>query len=444
MNTQNYGWWRKAGYMLFLLCIVIVYGCDRQGGTTNTVDDPTILDIIQSGSNLTVWEELVEGSTLSATFSGTSDKTLFAPSDAAFAKLPAGYLEGLNSFQKQELIKYHIYSGKFAITDEIKKESIPSVQGDPLFIETAQPFGNLINNTAKLTVINIKAANGLVHIIDEVLWPDQQGTLSDNISKRYTYRKFYDRIRAAELESYLGEAGSKTVLAVNDIGMESHESYLGVISENQWKEILQYHILDLDFTAYGPGTRAAVVTLSGDSIYLTVDAPGQYHINGGGGNPVRIINARNGKLVEADGIMLPDKYLGLLTIMDKRFNVQTARSALAAAKLTGRLYNVLGNGDEKFTIFIPKDDAGGLGDLPTGETELANILKYHILLEEKRDGQLEDNQTYTTWQGEAITITREGGKTMINGMAAIVQSDLIGKNGVVHIIDNLLIPPTGQ
>lgn len=452
LPTSFIGGW-CGSVCMFLVLSLFAFGCqdDSITGPGNNPNNPppansrNLLEIIQSNSNLKTLEKLLDGTTLSSTLSASGIKTVFAPSDAAFARLDPDYLDGLTNQQKLDLLRYHVYSGSYPVINEIKREAITSLHGDPLFVEIGQSFGNLLNNQAEFDSTNIMASNGQLHIIDEVLIPDQQGTLAMNIKKRYEYRKFYHRLENAGLVEDLQEPGTKTLLTTSDISLDWYENGSGMtFNDEEWMEIMHYHILNVDITVTGPGTRMGLVTMSGDSVYLTVDEPGQYHINGIGGNPVTVVHATNGKIISPGGIMLPDKYIGVLTLMDKRYNLRTARAALAVAKLTGRLYNSVGNGDEKFTIFIPKNDAEGLGSLPEDEADLAEILKYHILLEKVTSDQLQDNQTFTTWQGEEITISKNGNTITINGSTTIRQADLIGKNGVVHVIDKVLTPPTSD
>ncbi|GAA5523405.1 fasciclin domain-containing protein [Aliifodinibius salicampi] len=446
-SQNNYIKWGK--YILLLLFVsLIAIGC-KDGGITNPGNNPpagenNMLEIIQSNSNLTILAELLEGTSLTNTLSGSGKVTFFAPTNAAFSNLPDEYLEGLTSQQKLDLLKYHIYSGTYPVINEIKKEVINSLHGDPIFMEIGQSFGNLINNQAKFGSTNIEASNGLIHLIDAVLIPDQQGTLADNIKKRYDYRKFYEKLDAAGLIERLEAPGMTIVLPENDMGIDYIQNDAGLsLTDENWTEIMKYHLLEVDFTVYGPGTKTALVTLSGDSVYLQIESPGQFLVNNSvDGNPISVVNATNGKIVFPSGVLLPDKFLGILTIMDKRFTMQTARSALAVAKMTGRLYNTDNNADEMFTIFIPHDNAEGLNGLPADENELANVMKYHVLLEKVTADALQHNQTYTTWQGETLTITKNGDEIIVNGSATVKQADLIGRNGVVHIINGVLTPPS--
>jgi transforming growth factor-beta-induced protein len=445
METQKVAGIRYRFSVLFLALALTAVSCKDSDNALTPIEEPKVMDLIQSNSNLEILADLLEGTTLIQTLSGTGTVTIFAPSDAAFAKLPQGYLEGLTNQQILEILKYHVYSGEYPVINEIKREAITSLHGDPLFLEIGQSFGDLLNGQAKIISTNIEAKNGLIHIIDAVLLPDQYGTLAENIYKRYDFRRLYERMEATGTLATLNEAGSKTLLAPVNSSIEGIDDYVDdyfddALSAEQWLEIMKHHIIGEDISGYGPNTQKALVTMSGDSVFLEVIEPGTYKLNNND-IPLDLVTSTNGKILFSPGVMFPDKYLGVLTLMDKRHYLNTARSALAAAKLTGRLYNSDNNADEKFTIFIPKNDAAGINNLPADENGLANVLKYHVLLEKLTAEQLQHNQTYTTWQGEEITISKNGDVITINGSATVTMSDLVGTNGVVHVINSTLTPP---
>lgn len=435
---------RSMAWALFF-GLLLMAGCKDNpvSGPGQNPDTPTLLQTIQSNPELTILEELLEGTSLQTVLNANGSNTYFAPTNAAFSNLPDGYLESLDINQKRQLLEYHGYQGSYRIHNEIKKETITTMQGDPMFIELGQSFGDLLNNQARFIKINTEAQNGVLHIIDKVLVPDQLGTLYDNIHKRYEYKNFAARLEDADLTDMLQAPGAKTLLTTSDVALEWYETGEGLIfTDAEWKEIMQYHILHTDFTVTGPGTRMALPTVHQDSVYLVVDQIGEFLINGGGGSPVQQIFSTNGKIVLPAGIMLPDKFLGVLPIMDKRYNFRNFRAALAVARMTGRLYNSDNNANEKFTIFVPGDNAAGINSLPNDETELAELLKYHILLDQFKSNELQHQQSYTTWQGEQITITKNGTQILVNGAAAVKQPHMIGKNGVVYVIDQVLELPS--
>ena len=429
---------------VLILAVLIMKGCSdiNVNGPGENPEVPTLMETISSDNSLTIMVELLEGSSLKTVLESNGSNTIFVPTDAAFQKLPAGYLESLDIDQKRSLLEYHAYQGSYRITNEMKREAIVTMQGDPLFMETGQSFGHLINNRSRFVQTNTEASNGTLHIIDEVLIPDQMGTLFDNIHKRYEYKNFTTRLEAAGLTEFLKAPGNKTLLTTSDVAIDWYGSGEGLHFEDaEWKEIMEYHVLSMDFTTTGPGTKTALPTLHQDSVYLVVDQPGEFLINGGGGRPVQQVFATNGKIVLPSGIMLPDKFLGVLTIMDKRFSFKMFRAATVVAGMTGRMYNGENNASEKFTVFVPGDNAAGINSLPEDKNELTELMKYHVLLDHFDADELQHNQKYTTWQGKELTITKNGSQILVNGVAAVKQPQMTGDNGVVYVIDRVLTVP---
>lgn len=436
---------------VLLVGLTLMTGCrDNQvSGPSEQPSAPKLLQTIQADPGLSIFEELLEGTSLETVLDQSGTTTLFAPTDAAFSKLPAGYRESLDIDQKRQLLEYHAYQGSYRITNEIKKEAIVTMQGDPLFMEIGQSFGNLINNRARFVKNNTQTANGILHTIDEVLIPDQMGTLYDNIYKRYDYKNFAARLEAADLIDFLISPGTKTLLTTSDWSLDSAQDWFKTkrghsLTEDEWKEIMQYHVIAMDISSAGPGTRVALPTMhqNSDSVYLVVDQPGELLINGGF-SPVQQVFATNGKILLPEGGIFPDKFLGVLTIMDKRrgqFN--TFRAATVVAGMTGRMYNTNNNANEKFTVFVPGDNAIGINNLPSDETELTELMRYHVLLDQFDADELQHNHKYTTWQGKEITITKNGGQILVNGVAAVKQPQITGINGVVFVIDRVLEIPS--
>lgn len=432
-------WSRNAVLILLLFAFVLITGCDDDGGTVAPpIEEESVWELIQSNNNLETLAELLEGTSLAQTLSGPGTVTIFAPNDAAFEQLPEGYLEILTEQQLLDLLRYHVVNGLYPITDEIKKESIISVEGDKLYLEIGQSSGDLLNGRAKFTATNVEAENGQIHIIDAVLRPDQMGTLGENIKKRYEYRSFYNRMEAAGMLAFLDTEGVKTALAAPDLAIDALETQLNMtLTDEQWKEIMTYHLLNQDISGAGPGTRTELVTLTSEAVFLTVDQPNRYVLNG---NEVgsEWIQSVNGNVVFVAGVMLPDKYLDVLTLMGKRFNLQVMRNAFAVARLTGTLYNTNG----EFTIFVPRDDVSELGNWPATEAELAEILKYHVLTETLMAGDMNDEQTYRTWHGDFIIVQRSGNAITINGTANLILADIKGRNGVIHVLNGTLGTPS--
>ena len=115
----------------------------------------------------------VKAAGLAETLQGPGPFTVFAPTDAAFAKLPAGTVEGLleNTEQLSSILTFHVVSGKVMSGEIVKSNGAkPStVNGQPLDIVLRN--GKVYVNGAQVVTADIVASNGVIHVIDTVLLP---------------------------------------------------------------------------------------------------------------------------------------------------------------------------------------------------------------------------------------------------------------------------------
>ncbi len=112
----------------------------------------------------------VKAAGLVETLQGAGPFTVFAPTDAAFAKLPAGTVEGLlkDLPKLKRVLTYHVVAGKVMAKDVAAVKSAKTVQGGDLQVHVNH--GVKINN-ATVTTADIEASNGVIHVIDTVLLP---------------------------------------------------------------------------------------------------------------------------------------------------------------------------------------------------------------------------------------------------------------------------------
>ena len=115
----------------------------------------------------------VKAAGLVETLKGPGPYTVFAPTDEAFAKLPAGTLEDLlkpeNKAKLQAILTYHVIPGKVTAAEVVKLHSAKSVQGGEIAIKTSN--GGVTVNHARVLKTDIMADNGVVHVIDGVILP---------------------------------------------------------------------------------------------------------------------------------------------------------------------------------------------------------------------------------------------------------------------------------
>lgn len=125
---------------------------------------------IQAGSFSTL-VSAVKAAGLVDTLKGEGPFTVFAPTDEAFAKLPAGTVEGLlqDIPKLKKILTYHVVSGKVMAADVVKLKSAKTVEGSEVKIDASN--GGVKINNASVATPDVAADNGVIHVIDTVLLP---------------------------------------------------------------------------------------------------------------------------------------------------------------------------------------------------------------------------------------------------------------------------------
>jgi uncharacterized surface protein with fasciclin (FAS1) repeats len=132
-----------------------------------------IVDVAAENGSFNTLVAAIKAAGLVDTLKGQGPFTVFAPTDEAFAKLPEGTVEMLlepeNKDKLASILTYHVVSGKVMSTDVVKIDSATTVQGEMLMVEVVD--GNVMINNAKVIMADVKASNGVIHVIDTVLMP---------------------------------------------------------------------------------------------------------------------------------------------------------------------------------------------------------------------------------------------------------------------------------
>ena len=99
---------------------------------------------------------------------------MFAPTDEAFAKLPAGTLDDLlkaeNKQKLQRILSYHVVSGRVSSAEVVKLRTAKAVSGDTIDIKTSG--GSVMVDNARVVKTDVRTSNGVIHVIDSVILPD--------------------------------------------------------------------------------------------------------------------------------------------------------------------------------------------------------------------------------------------------------------------------------
>lgn len=145
-------------------------------GGAMMVPNLNIVENAMNANNVTTLVAAVKAAGLVETLSGPGPFTVFAPTDSAFAKLPAGTVNTLvmpeNKGMLTNILTYHVVSGRYMAKDITEGLTLKTVQGEDLTF-TMKDGKWWINSSAMIGIADVVSSNGVTHVIDTVLMPKQ-------------------------------------------------------------------------------------------------------------------------------------------------------------------------------------------------------------------------------------------------------------------------------
>lgn len=251
----------------------------------------------------------VKAAGLVETLKGEGPFTVFAPTDAAFARLPKGTVESLlkpeNKAKLQAILTYHVVPGKVLASDVVKLSGAKTVQGQQ--IDIAVKNGQVSVDAAKVLKTDILTSNGVIHVIDNVILPADKDIVDTAVAAG-SFNTLVAAVKAAGLVEALKAEGPLTVFAPTDdafgkLPEGTVETLLKPENKDQLVAILTYHVVSGKVMASDVVELSEAPTLNGKAASVQVQ----------GGN-VRIdkatviatdIETSNGVIHVIDEVLLP-------------------------------------------------------------------------------------------------------------------------------------------
>jgi len=398
----------------------------------------TIVDVAVADGRFTTLAAALEAAGLVETLKGEGPFTVFAPTDDAFAKLPEGTVEALLADipQLTEILTYHVVTGKVMTADVVELQSANTVNGLPVYIKVAD--GKVFINGAEVIITDVEADNGVIHVIDSVILPPVDIVETAIADGRFT--TLVAAVQAAGLVDTLKGEGPFTVFAPTDDAFAALpegtvEALLADIP--QLTSILTYHVAPELLLSPKVLESEKIATVNGKSLTVSMDM-GKPMVD----NAEIIITdvyASNGVIHVIDAVVIPGKDIVETAIADGRFTTLVA--AVQAAGLVETL-----QGEGPFTVFAPTDDA--FAKLPAGTVEgllndipaLTDILLYHVVPGKVMAADVVNLTSADSALGKALPIEVRDGKVFVAG-AQVIITDIETTNGVIHVIDTVMLPP---
>ena len=139
--------------------------------TARPSENKNIVQTAQAAGNFKTLTKLVTKAGLAATLSQPGPYTVFAPTDAAFKRVPKSTLKSLakNKAKLRTVLLYHVVVGKVPSSEVVMMRSVKTVNGKSVRIRTSN--GSVYVNSARVTKPDVTASNGVIHVINRVLIP---------------------------------------------------------------------------------------------------------------------------------------------------------------------------------------------------------------------------------------------------------------------------------
>lgn len=257
-------------------------------------------------------------------------------------------------------------------------------------------------------------------------------------------------VKAAGLAETLSGKGPFTVLAPTNAAFaklpkETLESLLKPENKDKLVAILTYHVVPAKAMAADVVKLTEAKTVQGQAIKIKV-VDGKVKLNDSSTVVKTDIAASNGVIHVIDTVILPPEGSGK-TVAEIAVENKDFSTLVAALKAAGLVETLQGKGP--FTVFAPTNAAFDklpketVADLlkPENKAKLAAILTYHVVQGKVLAKDVVNLKSAKSVQGQQIEIKVEGGKVMLNGSSTVVKTDIEGSNGVIHVIDSVILPP---
>jgi uncharacterized surface protein with fasciclin (FAS1) repeats len=273
-------------------------------------DNLTVVEIAVANGNFKTLVAALKAADLVETLSGKGPFTVFAPTDAAFAKLPKETLESLlkpeNKAKLAAILTYHVAGAKMPAADVVKAKSIATVNGQSLTVVVKD--GKVTIDGANVVTTDIKGSNGVIHVIDAVVLP--KPNLVETAANAKSFTTLLAAATAAGLADTLANGGPFTVFAPTDeafakLPKGTVESLLKPENKEKLVAILKNHVVAGTVMAAQAVELTEAKTIGETKLTLSYDKKAKVLSVGDAKVVTADVVAGNGVIHVVDSVILP-------------------------------------------------------------------------------------------------------------------------------------------
>ncbi len=465
----------KSYKKIFSLCLALILVA-----TSCFNDDDNVLDnqlssnvkniseLVSENSNLSTLASALETAGLVETLGKETTFTVFAPNNTAFSSVDMSSLsdEEVTNVLLNHVIRTTTPDFTSSMTSGYRTTLATGPDSNNLSIFTNASENIIINGMG--TIVDgsedIGATNGIVHIIDNVLTPP---TLVSHILANPNYSSLAAALEKADLVDTLNGSDIFTVFAPNNAAFEKFMmdveaafgwTSLDDIPINTLNQVLLYHVVAGENLVAGDALGSSQTTVQGEDISIGDNANIDDASYTDSAINITDIQAINGVIHGVDKVLLPndvfqsilDRTLNIIERCNDRgftsFTAALEKAGLSSQVTMDQLTAFAPNDGAFTTFFLTINNFDSLDDFDTPEEIdlLKRLLEYHLASGTTLSSGLTPGITIETLQGDSITFddgTNSFSPSHANAPnGTIVTPDIGANNGVIHEIDNVLVP----
>ena len=408
-----------------------------------------IVDTAMASGSFSILLTALETAGLTSALEGEGPFTVFAPTDDAFADLLATLDVSAEELLAREdladILLYHVLSGAYYANDVVTNVpfNLDTLEGRPVFFSVMDSMAYI--NGVDIVTTDILTTNGLIHVIDQVILPEDN--IIDTAEAAGNFTVLLAALDEAGLTSVLESEGQFTVFAPTDDAFADLLAALDIdaatlLGVENLSDILLYHVFAGEYMASDvlANVPFSLTSLQGSDVDFSV-VDSMVYINGAQIITTDIETA-NGVIHVIDEVILPLE--NIIDTAEAAGSFTTLLTALETAELTSALET-----EGPFTVFAPTNDAFATLlvelDLTVEELlalpNLSDILLYHVLEGAYYSSDVLANVPFSlaTLQTSEVDFSIMDAMVYIDG-AQIIVTDILTTNGVIHVIDAVIIP----
>ena len=372
--------------------------------------------------------------------------TLFISPDLAFQSLTKEQEKALNNSKKSRtrppVLLYTIAEGRVSAED--LPTSLTTMYREGSVVVTRFPNGLTAVNCIPLIATNIEATNGLIHVTESLLLPTGRTTIPDILVRTPSLSTTASAVVRAQLANELRDKRPITIFAPTDAAWEAlPQSFTDALMEDPsaLKVLLQHHVIEGVWCPAVSASTNELKTLAGSTIEMSCNASAHYV------NDARIIHSDhksgNGLVHHIDSVLVPEKVYSLAEYLDFRRMKYFMKLAETADLLS------LLKRPDSYTVFVPDDDAfealpnDTLADVLNQSSLAREVISLHIIPGRLLTSTIIDGQKFSPLinSGSPLRFKLQKKRLTVE-TALVIEPDLETRNGVIHVIDRVLTPPT--